>query len=540
MLGPGLQSLLKEGHQHISGLDEAVLKNIDACKQLSQITRTSLGPHGMNKMIINHLDKLFVTSDSATIMSELEVQHPAAKLIVLAAKAQQSEVGDGANLVVSLAGELLQNAESLLCDGLHTSEVINGYNMALRKVLDLLGEAVIPGSDKVDVRNVADVVPRLKSAIAAKQFGREEVLAKLVAEACNLVCPKNPGSFNVDNVRMAKVVGGNLNQSLVVKGLVLTRDAEGTIKHVSKAKVAVFASGFDTSDTETKGTVLIQSANQLENYIKSEENKMEEYVKGIVDAGVGVVVSGGTVGEIALHFLERYKVMCLKIPSKFELRRFCRATGSTALVKIGTPTAAEMGFVDSVTVEELGGRRMTVVRQESTCHIATIVVHASTENILDDIERAIDDGVNTYKALCKDARVVPGAGATEIEIGQKLAEFGRKETGLSQYAIAKFAEAMEVVPRTLAENAGLNATDVVSALYAAHSAGNAKAGVDITGGSPTVDAVASGIMDLYTTKYWAIKLAVDAVVTVLRVDQIIMSKQAGGPKKPAGAGDDDD
>eukprot|EP00899_Mesostigma_viride_P002925 jgi/Mesvir1/12633/Mv14593-RA.1 len=326
-----VDGVARQGHQHISGLDEAVLKNIDACKQLSQISRTSLGPHGMNKMIINHLDKLFVTSDSATIMSELEVQHPAAKLIVLAAKAQQSEVGDGANLVVSLAGELLQNAESLLCDGLHTSEVINGYNMALRKVLDLLGEAVIPGSDKVDVRNVADVVPQLKSAIAAKQFGREEVLAKLVAEACNLVCPKNPGSFNVDNVRMAKVVAGNLNQSLVVKGLVLTRDAEGTIKHVSKAKVAVFASGFDTSDTETKGTVLIQSANQLENYIKSEENKMEEYVKGIVDAGVGVVVSGGTVGEIALHFLERYKVMCLKIPSKFELRRFCRATGSTAL-----------------------------------------------------------------------------------------------------------------------------------------------------------------------------------------------------------------
>ncbi|MBA0619341.1 hypothetical protein Godav_028529 [Gossypium davidsonii] len=426
----GIQSMLKEGHKHLSGLDEAVLKNIDACKQLSTITRTSLGPDGMNKMVINHLDKLFVTNDAATIVNELEVQHPAAKILVLAGKAQQEEIGDGANLTISFAGELLQNAEELVRTGLHPSEIISGYTKAITKTLEILEELVEKGSETMDVRNKEQVVSRMKAAVASKQYGLEDILSSHIADACIQVCPKNPVNFDVDNVRVSKLVGGVLHNCTVIRGMVLKGDAVGSIKRVEKAKVAVFATGVDSSATETKGTVLIHSAEQLENYAKTEEAKVEELIKAVADSGAKVIVSGGAVGEMALHFCDRYKLMVLKISSKFELRRFCRTTGTSALLKLSQLKPDDLGFVDSISVEEIGGSRVTVVRSEDGGNkVATVVLRGSTDSLLDDLERAVDDGVNTYKAMCRDSRIVPGAAATEIELARRLKEFSFKETG---------------------------------------------------------------------------------------------------------------
>eukprot|EP00244_Chara_vulgaris_P007946 TRINITY_DN2983_c0_g3_i1.p1 TRINITY_DN2983_c0_g3~~TRINITY_DN2983_c0_g3_i1.p1 ORF type:complete len:262 (-),score=58.38 TRINITY_DN2983_c0_g3_i1:86-823(-) len=233
---------------------------------------------------------------------------------------------------------------------------------------------------------------------------------------------------------------------------------------------------------------------------------------------------------MALHFCERYKLMVIKISSKFELRRLCRATGAVAMVKFEPPSLDVLGYVDSIATEEIAGENVIVVKNESSGNLlSTIVLRGSTQNILDEAERAVDDGVNTYKALCRDSRVVPGAGATEIEVAKRLKEFGRKETGLDQYAIEKFGDTLEVVPRTLAENAGLNATAIISALYAAHAAGNVSVGVDVEGGT-VKDMTKDNIWDLYCTKFWAMRFAADAVKTVLRVDQIVMAKIAGGPK----------
>ncbi|XP_031379584.1 T-complex protein 1 subunit theta [Punica granatum] len=536
----GIQSMLKEGHKHLSGLDEAVVKNIDACKQLSTITRTSLGPNGMNKMVINHLDKLFVTNDAATIVNELEVQHPAAKILVLAGKAQQEEIGDGANLTISFAGELLQNAEELIRMGLHPSEIISGYNKGINKTIELLEDLVEKGSENMDVRNKEEVITRMKAAVASKQFGQEDILCPLVADACIQVCPKNPANFNVDNVRVAKLLGGGLYNSTVVRGMVLKNAAVGSIQRIEKAKVAVFAGGVDTSATETKGTVLIHSADQLENYAKTEEAKVEELIRGVVESGAKVIVSGAAVGEMALHFCERYKLMVLKISSKFELRRFCRTTGAVAMLKLCHPNPDDLGYVDSVSVEEIGGVRVTVVKNEEGGNsVSTVVLRGSTDSILDDLERAVDDGVNTYKAMCKDSRMVPGGAATEIELARKVKEFGLKETGLDQYAIAKFAESFEMVPKTLAENAGLNAMEIISSLYAEHANGNYKVGIDLEEGV-WKDVSALNIWDLYITKFFALKFAADAACTVLRVDQIIMAKPAGGPRREQPAGNDED
>lgn len=543
MAGYGINSMLKEGHKHFSGLDEAVLKNIDACKQLSTITRTSLGPNGMNKMVINHLDKLFITNDAATIVSELEVQHPAAKLLVLAGKAQQEEIGDGANLTISFAGELLQNAEELIRMGLHPSEIISGYTKAIDKTIEILESLIEKGSETMDVRNKEEVVSRMKAAVASKQFGQENILCPLIADACIQVCPKNPMNFNVDNVRIAKLQGGGLRNSTIVQGMVLKGDASGSIKRVEKAKIAVFVGGVDTSATETKGTVLIHSAEQLENYAKTEEAKVEELIKSVADSGAKVIVSGAAVGEMALHFCERYKLMVLKISSKFELRRFCRTTGCIALLKLSPPSPDDLGYADSISVEEIGGARVTVVKNEEGGNsVATVLLRGSTDSILDDLERAVDDGVNTYKAMCRDSRIVPGAAATEIELAKQLKEFSFKEIGLDQYAIKKFAESFEMVPKTLAENAGLNSMEIISSLYAEHAAGNSKVGIDLEEGV-CKDVTSLDIWDLHVTKFFALKYAADAVCTVLRVDQIIMAKQAGGPRRdqaPAGAGMDED
>jgi T-complex protein 1 subunit theta len=260
----------------------------------------------------------------------------------------------------------------------------------------------------------------------------------------------------------------------------------------------------------------------------------------VADSGAKVIVSGAAVGDMALHFCERYKLMVLKVSSKFELRRFCRTTGSIALLKLSRPNADELGYADSVSVEEIGGARVTVVKNEEGGNsVATVLLRGSTDSILDDLERAVDDGVNTYKSMCRDSRIIPGAAATEIELAQRLKEFSLKETGLDQYAIAKFGESFEMVPRTLSENAGLGAMEIISSLYAEHAAGNVKVGIDLEEGA-CKDVSIMKIWDLFVTKSFALKYSADAVCTVLRVDQIIMAKPAGGPKPPQqGAMDED-
>jgi len=535
----GLSTMLKDGHKHLEGVDGATLRNIEAAKSLSSIIRSSLGPNGMNKLVINHLDKIIVTSDCATIVKELEIEHPAAKMLQLAAESQDSECGDGTNLTVSFAGELLSNTEDLLRMGLHTSEIIIGYKKAGDKLLkEILPSLVI--SEVRDPRDRDEIVRVVKPVLAAKQYGCEDVLAPLVADACLGTMSSNTSekpAVYPDSVRVVKILGGSITQSYVVHGMVVMRGAETTLLQVKDAKITVFGCGIEASATEAKGTVLMENAEDLLGYNKSEEMKMEEIIKSIADSGTKLVVSGGTVSEMALHFIERYNMMCVKINSKWELRRLCSATNSTALVRLGPATADEMGFCDSVSVNEVGGRKVTVFSQNKSakdgCRLSTIVLRASTSSVLQDLERAIDDGVHTCKTLCRDPRLIPGAGATEMELAIKIKEYGDTCPGLDQYAIRAFAKALEFVPKTLAENSGQDASIVLAALGAAHANGNATIGVDINvTGTDREGTRETGLtlVDLFATKMNAFMLSIDAAITVLRVDQIIMSKQAGGPK----------
>uniref|UniRef100_A0A8C6Q3Y1 T-complex protein 1 subunit theta n=1 Tax=Nothobranchius furzeri TaxID=105023 RepID=A0A8C6Q3Y1_NOTFU len=470
---PGFAQMLKDGAKHFSGLEEAVFRNIRACKELSQTTRTAYGPNGMNKMVINHLEKLFVTNDAATILRELEVQHPAAKMIVMASHMQEQEVGDGTNFVLVFAGALLELAEELLRMGLSVSESNN---------------------------------------------------------------------FNVDNVRVCKILGCGVTNSSMLHGMVFKKEAEGDVTSVKDAKIAVFSCPFDCMVTETKGTVLINNAQELMNFSKGEEDMMEAQVKAIKEAGANVVVTGGKVADMALHYANKYKLMVVRLNTKWDLRRLCKTVGAVALPKMTAPTPDEMGHCDSVYLTEVGDTQVVVFKHEKEDGaISTIVIRGSTDNLMDDIERAIDDGVNTFKVLVRDKRLVPGAGATEIELAKQISSYGESCPGLEQYSIKKYAEAFEALPRALAENSGVKGNELISKMYAAHHEGNKNVGFDIEGEGPAVkDMLEAGILDPYLVKFWGIKLATNAAITVLRVDQIIMAKPAGGPKPPQGKNFDED
>ncbi|XP_037125179.1 T-complex protein 1 subunit theta isoform X2 [Syngnathus acus] len=536
---PGFAQMLKDGAKHYSGLEEAVFRNIRACKELSQTTRSAYGPNGMNKMVINHLEKLFVTNDAATILRELEVQHPAAKMVVMASHMQEQEVGDGTNFVLVFAGALLELAEELLRMGLSVSEVIEGYEMACRKALELLPECVC--STAKNLHDLKEASAMIRTAITSKQYGNEDYLANLIAQACVSIFPES-GSFNVDSVRVCKILGCGVTASSVLHGMVFKKEAEGDITSVKDAKIAVFSCPFDCMVTETKGTVLINNAKELMDFSKGEEDMMEVQVKAIKEAGANVVVTGGKVADMALHYANKYKLMVVRLNSKWDLRRLCKTVGAVALPRLTAPTPEEIGHCDSVYLTEVGDTQVVVFKHEKEDGaISTVVIRGSTDNLMDDIERAIDDGVNTFKVLVRDNRLVPGAGATEIELANRLTSYGETCPGLEQYSIKKFADAFEAVPRALAENSGVKANELISKMYSAHHEGNKNAGFDIEGDGPSVKDVAeAGILDPYLVKYWGIKLATNAAITVLRVDQIIMAKPAGGPKPPQGKKDFDE
>lgn len=324
--------------------------------------------------------------------------------------------------------------------------------------------------------------------------------------------------------------------------MVFKRHCEGDVALAENAKIALFNCPVDITQTETKGTVLIKTAEELKNFSKGEESMLEDQIKAIADTGARVIVAGGKFGDMALHFMNKYQLMAVRLNSKFDLRRLAKTVNGTVLPRITAPTSEELGYCDKVFVDELGETPVVIFRNEGKdTKIATIVIRGSTDNYMDDIERAIDDGTNTFKGLTRNGKFLPGAGATEIALAQSLSEYADTLPGLEQYAVRKFANALETFPKALAENSGINANDIVQKLHLAHKSGASSEGFDIDSEqAATIDIKKTGIYDLYATKYWGIKYAVGAATTILRVDQIIMAKRAGGPKPRDGQQDNDD
>ncbi|SGZ57410.1 CIC11C00000001712 [Sungouiella intermedia] len=531
--------LFKQGYSLYLASDGAIIRNIEAVREITSIVLTSMGPSGRNKILVNKHDRTFITNDAATILNELDIVHPAVKMLIMALKQQEFEMGDNTNLVLVLAGEFLNILEKLITLGLSVPEIVQGFKLANKFLQESLEKLVVTKVD--NIVESEELLKVIKPVIAAKQYGLEDTISGLVIEAVKLILnPKNPQAFNIDNVRVVKIMGSSLSNSEVVKGMVFPREPEGYVKNVSsKSKVVVFTCPIDISTTETKGTVLLHNAQEMLDFSKGEEHQLDEMCKEIYNSGVRVIVAGSSVGELALHYFDKYNILVLKVPSKFDVRRICQVCGATPLPRLGAPMPEEMGTIDVIETKEIGGDRVTIFRQneESTSRTSTIVLRGATQNNLDDIERAIDDGVNAIKGLVKDNRLLPGAGAVEIELAKLITQHGERTPGLMQLAIKNYAKAFEVVPRVLAETSGLDSSEVLSKLYAAHSAEDnlgLSIGVDIAGETEDslVDVTQAGIYDLLSTKLSAIDFATDAATTILSIDQIIMAKRAGGPQVP--------
>lgn len=536
----GIPKLFKDGYKQFTGIEGAILKNIEACIELADMTNTSFGPSGMNKIVINRIEKIFVTSDAATIMRELEVQHPAAKVMVLGANMQEKEMGDGTNFVLLFSGELLRKAQELIHMGVHPSDIIKGYTVAMEKARELLeGLVYYTLKDVFDEKKLAEGV---RTTIAAKQHGLEDFMSDIVAKACITVMPRsNPQNFNVDNVRVLKLLGGDLQETHVVRGLALDTRPQTSTKKKSKVKVACFTCSVAATQTETKGTILLNSANELLNYSKSEEDHMHKIIKTYHDMGIEIIVSGEKFSDMALHFMNKYNMMSLRIFSKYMMRRVCRLVGGRPMVTLDGAREEDFGFITAAYTKEVGDKIITILEQDkdsrSVC--STIVLRGSTENQMNDMERACNDAISVVTQITRDARFLPGAGAAELQLGMKLQDFGATQTGLDQYAIKAYGEALESVPRQLAANAGADSEDILAKLRAAHAKGDTKFGVNIVT-KDVGDMTQLGVMDLLATRLKGLVLASKAALTILRVDHIIMRKPAGGPRKPKNRGHWDD
>jgi T-complex protein 1 subunit theta len=482
----------------------------------------------MNKMVITHIGKLIVTSDAATIVQEIEVQHPAAKMIAMAAQMQEKEAGDGTNFVLTLCGELMQQAENLIQEGLHPSDILVGYEKASKKCLEYLESLVSYQIE--DIRNETEIQKCIKSVVAAKHYGNEDILVPLISQAAIYAMPGDAKEFSVENVRVTKILGGGLSDSKVIHGMCVIRGSETTCHKVADARVAVFNNPLEADSGDTKGTVLLKTAEELANYTRGEEECMERFVKKLADAKINVVISGGSISEVCLHYMEKYNIMLLRIHSKFEVKRIATTLGGSILVRLDAPTPEEVGTASEVYTSEISSTQCTIFkRDEEDNRIATIILRASTTNLLDDAERAIDDGVNTIKNMTKNPAFCAGGGATEIHLASQIQTFSKCQPGLDQYAVERFGQAFEIIPRTLAENAGLNAEEIIAKLYS-ETAKSPFYGLDVADGT-IKDMKEMDILDSLESKSWGIKLAVDAVLTILKVDQIIMSKPAGGPNQ---------
>ncbi|ELP90624.1 T-complex protein 1 subunit theta, putative [Entamoeba invadens IP1] len=521
--------LLKEGTKNLSGLEEAVLKNVEAVRTLSQMTKTTYGPQGMRKLIVNSRGKQYVTSDAAKIIGELEFNHPAANMVIMAAKQQQVEVGDFTNLVIMFAGELMTQAEGLLRMGLHPTIIVDGYRAGLKYFVEHTDDFAIERLAG-DASNQL-VEKYMKSVLFSKVPGYADFFTHLVVEACSKTV--RGGSFDVDNVRTIKILGGSVDESEIVNGFVLQTEPAGSVLSATNTKVAIYVQGFELPKTETKGTVLLKDADQFKNFSTGEEQLMKGYVDQLKTAGVGLIICGGNVSDLALHYCDRAGIVVLRVPSTFDLKRICRVTGSTPFISLTSECdSGKYGNCEKVYVKEVGSTKCTILERSENSAVTTIVVRGSTQNVLDDIEQALDDGICEYKVFERNKKFVAGAGGFEIEMSKKLSEYGDSIKGLTQYSVKKFAEAFQMVPRVLAENSGLDATEVLSELFVAHQ-NNPNMAVNVESETQLIDAKQDMVLDNLEAKKNAFILATNVSITILLVDQIVMQKPAGGPKMPS-------
>jgi thermosome len=540
--------ILREGAERKRGRD-AQSNNILAGKVIAEAVKSTLGPKGMDKMLVDTLGDVVITNDGATILDEMDVEHPAAKMMVEVAKAQDDEVGDGTTTAVVLAGELLKKAEEMIGDHIHATVIVQGYRKAEEKALEILDDLAM----KVDPDDEALMATVAMTSMTGKGADSTlDHLSDLAVRAVKQVVTQRkakkgqaPGyDFDIDYVKIEKKEGGTVGDSQLITGVLVDKERvqPGMPKRVKDAKIAVVSAALEVKDTETDAKIHISDPTMLESFLEQEEEMLREMVDKVVASGANVVMCQKGIDDLAQHFLTKAGIMAARRVKKSDIEKLSRATGATIITNIQELSAEDLGYAGLVEERKVAGDDMIFVEECKDPKAVTILVRGGTEHVVDETERALHDAVSVVGLMAKDPRVIYGGGAIEISLASKLGEYAKSVGGREGLAVEAYADAVRQIPRTLAENGGMDPIDTVQDLLAQSSEKGPSIGLDVIN-KKIADMKDLNVIEPVGVKKQAVKSATEAVAMLLRIDDVISSKGTGGggpPKGPGGDGEDED
>ncbi len=524
--------VLKEGTQRTTGRD-ALRANIMAARVLAEVLKSSLGPRGLDKMLVDSFGDVTVTNDGVTIVKEMEVSHPAAKLLVEVAKAQDAEVGDGTTTAVVLAGTLLGKAEELLDQNIHPSLIIEGYNDAMRKSLEILDSI----AKKVDIEDKETLKKIAKTSIASKYIGSGatlEKLSELIVDAVKLIAEpvQNGEGYRVklDNVKIEKKKGGSLLDTVLVKGIVLDKEVvhPGMPRRVEKDKIALLDTPLEVKKPEITAKINITTPDQIRSFLEEETRYLKELVDKIAETGANVVICQKGIDDVAQHFLAKKGILAVRRVKRSDMEKLERATGGRIVTSIKDLKPEDLGEAEVVEERKVGNDKMVFIEGVKNAKSVTILLRGANDMLLDEAERSINDALHVLRNVMKDPKIIGGGGAAEIELALRLRKYAQSVGGKKQMAIESFADALEEIPMILAETSGLDALEALMDMRKRHAEGKIFAGVNALKGQIIDDTLNDNVIEPVTVKKQAVKSAAEAAVTILKIDDIIA---AAPPKK---------
>jgi thermosome len=511
--------------------EDAQQNNIEACKTVSSAVRTTLGPKGMDKMMVDSVGDIVVTNDGVTILEEMDLDHPAAQMMVEVAQTQEEEVGDGTTTAVVLAGELLKNAEDLLDQDIHPTVITKGYRLSREKCTSILEKISLDADlgDEETLRKVAMTAMTGKSAETARDY-----LADIAVEAVSSVADESSDRIFVDqdSIKVENKKGSSVEDTDLVQGVILDEEKvhSGMPSEVEDARIALIDSAIEVKETSTDAEINISDPTQMQNFVEQEEEQLKDMVDAIDEAGANVVLCQKGIDDIAQHYLAKKGIFAIRRVSSGDLDKLSNATGGNIVTSIDEIEESDLGNAGSVEHKHVGGDAMTFVQDCPEAESVSILIRGGTDHVVDEIERAMEDAIGAVTSAVKHGKVVGGGGATEVELAQELRDYADSVGGREQLAINAFADALEVIPRTLAENAGFDPIDSLVELRNQHDSGEEMAGLNVSSGE-SEELYEQGVVEPRQTKTQAVQSASESAEMILRIDDVIAASgfdAAGG------------
>ncbi|MCD6147533.1 MAG: thermosome subunit [Thermoplasmata archaeon] len=527
--------ILKEGTEREQGRD-AQHNNIRAAMAIADAVRSTLGPKGMDKMLVDSMGDVVITNDGVTILKEIDIEHPAAKMIVEVAKTQDEECGDGTTSAVIIAGELLKKALDLIEQDVHPTVIADGYRIASKKaceILESIAEDVKPDDAEV-LKEIAATSMTGKAAAANK-----ELLSDIAYRAVKAVSDEENGKITVDldNVKIEKKHGGSVEDTELIEGIVLDKERvhPGMPKVVKDAKIMLLNTALEVKKTEVDAQIRISDPTQLQKFLDEEEAMLRKMVDKIKASGANVVLCQKGIDDLAQHYLSKAGIFAVRRVKKSDMEKLARATGASIVSELDEVEDSDLGYAGKVEEKKIGDDEMVFVTNCKEAKAVTILIRGGTEHVVDEIERGMHDALSVVAATLEDGKITTGGGSAATEISLALRDFASSVGGREQMAVEAFADAIEVIPKTLATNAGLDAIDMLIELKKAHKEGKKTYGVDIFAGKPG-DMRSKNVVEPMRVGTQAIKSATETTVMILRIDDVIAAKGSSGGGSGGGAG----